>query len=119
MSALRAIIMLLVYGAFTMGAVFASHSCNELCGSASIAHPTHGETGVPPSECSEKEAVNNQMLEHRSGSAVKFILHGVAASNITSRYDTKKIHEASFVVNTSNEPQYRLPIYISNCVYRL
>src|SRR5687767_8144333 len=68
---MRAILLLVVYTAFTASPVFAKHICSPTCLNSSSGHP-HEEQGLPPSECSEKEAVNNnQPVEHRVGSVVK------------------------------------------------
>ena len=117
MKSLRAIIMLVVYTAFTVSGVFAKHNCTEVCQPAT-SHETHEGT-LPPTECAEKEVVNIQAAEHRLGSQMKFAIkstlvptavEGKRAKQCVSRLQQSSLQEFE---------EFSVPLYIRHCKYRL
>jgi hypothetical protein len=116
-NALRAILLLVVYTAFSASTSFARHTCDELCSPQAVEHSSHTEAGLPPTECTEKEAVNNQYAEHRLGSAVKV---AATVQRNTPRPETRPAEFFDSRQKFGREfTSVTVPLYISNCVYRL
>lgn len=116
---MHAILLLVLYGTFTVMTALASHSCPGACKFKGDWHLGFTESSTPPSECSEKEAVNNLPAEHRTGTIVKFSPAARVNDQSANSSDGKKAVSVYRPESYKGVQLSNTSLYISHCVYRL
>jgi hypothetical protein len=114
MKGLKAIILLVIYAAFTGSLLFNDHVCTDKCAYGFDIHASFENSDSRPAECAEKEALNNPVKEHRAESSIQLI---EKFSSPSSDNSYNGIHYSNKVIHNENPPA--IPIYIMHCVYRL